>query len=181
MCIRDSFPTEVCLTALTLSGRPTLSASVRDISERKQVEEALLFKTALLEAQTETTIDGILAVDDSNHIVLANKQFGLHFGIPDELLSSRDDLLVRKHVMDQVDAPDAFLERVKHLNSHRDEKSRDELRCKNGKVFDRYSAPLGDSNGRYRGRIWYFRDITDRKTAEERVQYLAYYLSLIHI
>jgi diguanylate cyclase (GGDEF)-like protein/PAS domain S-box-containing protein len=172
------FPAEVCLTALTLSGKPTLLATVRDISERKQVEEALLFKTALLEAQTETTIDGILAVDDSNHIVLANKQFGLHFGIPDELLSSRDDLLVRKHVMDQVDAPDAFLERVKHLNSHRDEKSRDELRCKNGKVFDRYSAPLGDSNGRYRGRIWYFRDITDRKTAEERVQYLAYYDAL---
>src|ERR1035438_6894876 len=47
----------------------------------------------------------------------------------------RDDLLVRKHVMDQLDAPDAFLERVKHLYSHRDEKSRDELKCKNGKVF----------------------------------------------
>jgi diguanylate cyclase (GGDEF)-like protein len=80
--------------------------------------------------------------------------------------------------MDQVDAPDAFLERVKHLYSHRDEKSRDELKCKNGKVFDRYSAPLGDSNGRYRGRIWYFRDITQRKDAEKQVQYLAYYDAL---
>ena len=37
---------------------------------RKQAEEALLFKTALLEAQAETTIDGILAVDESDHIVL---------------------------------------------------------------------------------------------------------------
>jgi PAS domain-containing protein len=71
---------------------------VRDITERKQAEEALLFKTALLEAQAETTIDGILAVDESDHIVLANKQFGLHFGIPDELLSTRDDLAVREHV-----------------------------------------------------------------------------------
>src|SRR5450755_1873471 len=51
------FPAEVCLTALTLSGGPTLLATVRDITDRKQVEEALLFKTALLEAQSETTID----------------------------------------------------------------------------------------------------------------------------
>src|SRR6202521_6144207 len=49
------FPAEVCLTALTLSGRPTLLATVRDITDRKQVEEALLLKTALLEAQAETT------------------------------------------------------------------------------------------------------------------------------
>jgi diguanylate cyclase (GGDEF)-like protein len=78
----------------------------------------------------------------------------------------------------KVEAPEAFVEKVKYLNSHRDEKSRDELRFKNGKIFDRYSAPLIDSKGRYRGRIWYFRDITDRKIAEERVQFLAYYDAL---
>jgi diguanylate cyclase (GGDEF)-like protein/PAS domain S-box-containing protein len=172
------FPAEVCLTALTLSGQPMLLATVRDITEHKQAEEALLFKTALLEAQAETTIDGILAVDESDHIVLANKQFGRNFEIPDELLSTRDDLIVLKHVTDKVEDPDAFIERVEYLNSHRDEKGRDELRFKNGKIFDRYSAPLVDSKGRYRGRIWYFRDITARKLAEERVQYLAYYDAL---
>src|SRR6202050_2992104 len=165
----DVFPAEVCLTALTLSGRPTLLATVRDITERKQAEEALLFKTALLEAQAETTIDGILVVDDADHIVLANKQFGIHFGIPDELLSTRDDQIVLKHVTDKVEDPDAFVARVEYLNDHRDEKSRDEIKFKNGKVFDRYSAPLVDSRRQYRGRIWYFRDITDSKLAEKRV------------
>ena len=53
----------------------------QDITKRKKAEEAMLFKTALLAAQAETTIDGILVVDDSNHIVLANKQLGLHFEI----------------------------------------------------------------------------------------------------
>jgi len=172
------FPAEVCLTALTLSGRPTLLATVRDITERKRVEEALLFKTALLEAQAETTIDGILAVNESDQIVLTNKQFGIHFEIPDEMLSAGDDQIVRKHVADKVEDPDAFVERIKYLNEHRDEKSRDEIKFKNGKVFDRYSAPLVDARRRYRGRIWYFRDITDRKLAEERIQYLAYYDAL---
>jgi diguanylate cyclase (GGDEF)-like protein/PAS domain S-box-containing protein len=152
--------------------------AARDVTERKQAEETLLFKTALLEAQVETTIDGILAVNESDHIVLANKQFGLNFGIPNELLSTQDDLIVRKHVMDQVEDPDDFVARVEYLNRHRNERSRDELRFKNGKIFDRYSAPLVDSKGRYRGRVWYFRDITERKLAEERVQSLAFYDSL---
>jgi diguanylate cyclase (GGDEF)-like protein/PAS domain S-box-containing protein len=174
----EVFPAEVCLTALTLSGRPMLLAAVRDITERKRAEEALLFKTSLLEAQAETTIDGILAVDESDHIVLANKQFGLNFGIPEELLRTRDDLVVLKYVTDQVHDPEAFVERIRYLKNHRNEKSRDELRFKNGKFFDRYSAPLVDSKGRNWGRIWYFRDITDRKVAEERVEFLAYYDAL---
>jgi diguanylate cyclase (GGDEF)-like protein/PAS domain S-box-containing protein len=160
------------------SGKGCFVAVFDNITERKQAEEALLFKTALLEAQAETTLDGILAVDESDHIVLANKQFALHFEMPTEMLSTQDDLVVLQHVRDKVEAPDAFVERVKYLYSQRDEKSSDEVRLKNGKVFDRYSAPLVDSKSRYRGRIWYFRDITDRRVAENRVQYLAYYDAL---
>jgi PAS domain S-box-containing protein len=140
-----------------------------DITERKRAEEEILFKTALLEGQSETAIDGILIVDDEDHIVLANKQFGLNFGVPDELLSTKDDLIVRKYVKDQVEDPSAFVARVNYLNSHWKEKGNDELKFKNGKVFDRYSAPLVDSNGRHRGRIWYFRDITDRKREQKAI------------
>src|SRR6202167_1095345 len=147
----------------------------QDITERKQAEEALLFKTALLEAQAETTIDGILVVDESDRIILANKQFGLTFGVSEEMLSTGDDLIVLRHVTDQVLAPAAFVARIQYLNKHRDERSRDELRLKNGKTLDRYSAPLVDAKDRYRRRIWYFRDITDRKVAEERAQFFAYY------
>jgi len=174
----EIFPCEVCLTALTLSGRPTLLATVRDITERKQAEESLLFKNALLEAQAETTLDGILAVDESNHIVLANRQFGVNFGIPEDVLRTREHLIVRQYITGQVEDPETFVQKVEYLYSHRTEKSRDELRLKNGKVFDRYSAPLSDSKGQYRGRIWYFRDITDRKLAEEQVRFLAYYDAL---
>ncbi len=149
-----------------------------DITERKQAEEALSFKTALLEAQAETGIDGILAVDESDHIILVNRQFGLQFEVPDELLNSRDDRIVLRFVEDRVENPGAFLERVQYLYGHRKEKSRDEFRLRNGKSFERYSAPLLDSRGEYRGRIWYFHEITGRKLAEERIQFLAYFDAL---
>jgi PAS domain-containing protein len=119
--------------------------------EIRQSAEAILFKTALLEAETETTLDGILAVDEADQIILVNRQFAAHFGIPDELLSRRDDALLRKYVIDTVEDPDTFLKKVNHLYSHRTENSRDELRLKNGTIFDRYSAPLVDSQGQYRG------------------------------
>ncbi|EQD28681.1 PAS domain protein, partial [mine drainage metagenome] len=105
-----------------------LQAIVRDVTERKMAEEALLFKTALLEAQSETTLDGILVVDESGKIVLLNRQFGLHFGVPDEVLSSKDDQVVRGYLIDQVEFPEAFTKKLEYLYSRRDEKSRDEFK-----------------------------------------------------
>ena len=40
---------------------------------------------------------------------------------------------------------------------------REEIEMKAGRVFDRDSAPLEDANGKKYGRVWYFRDITERK------------------
>jgi len=148
-----------------------------DITERRQAEDVLLFKNALLEGQTETTLDGIITVDDSDHIVLVNSQFAQQFGIPTEVLRLRDDAVLREFVRRKLDDPQAFFEKIDTLVRSR-EKARDEIRLKDGKVFDRYSAPLFDSKGQYRGRIWYHRDITDRKVAEARIENLAYYDAL---
>ena len=151
----------------------SIVAIMHDITKRRQAEETLLFKTALLEGQTETTLDGILVIDESDRIVLANKQFGAIFGIPEELLATGDNSLVRRFVKDRVEDPESFQEKIKHMHAHQEEKRKDELRLKSGMTLDRYMAPLVDSRGEYRGRIVYFRDITDRKAAEERIQYLA--------
>ncbi len=166
-------------TARGASGEiEALEGTVEDITEGKRAEEALMFKNALLEAQSETTLDGILAVDEDERIVLVNHQFRTQFGVSEVLLESGDDGLLRNHVMKQVEDPEAFLDKVNYLYRHPDVNSMDEVRLRNGQTFDRYSAPLVDSRGEHRGRIWYFRDITERKTAEEQVKFLAYYDAL---
>jgi signal transduction histidine kinase len=66
--------------------------------------------------------------------------------------------------------PDAFLAQVRHLYAHPDEVSRDELRLKDGRTFDRYSAPIRTAEGVNYGRVWYFRDVTEQKHHEEALR-----------
>ena len=62
--------------------------------------------------------------------------------------------------------PASFLQKVQYLYEHQQETSRDEIALRDGRIFDRYSAPMFGLDGRYYGRVWYFRDITDRKRVE---------------
>ena len=142
----------------------------QDITKSKQADRELLFKTALLEAQAEATIDGILAVDEDNRIILSNRRFAVIWNVPEAMIQAGDDTQLLQHVTDQVATPELFRERVQYLYSHPEEKSQDELGLRDGRVVDRYSSPLIDSAGRYRGRVWYFRDITENKRAAEKLR-----------
>ena len=94
------------------------------------------------------------------------------YGIPAELVADLVDEPVLQHVTALVADPRSFTRRVQYLYDHREETSQDELLLKDGRVIDRYSAPMFSTDGRCYGRVWYFRDITERKhLEEERLRY----------
>ena len=145
----------------------------RDISRRKQTEEQLQFEKSLLEAQTEASIDGILVIDSNRKSILSNRRFGEMWGIPREIIDSRDDVKMIDHVLSRLKDPDSFLRKVEDLYVHWEEGSRDEIELKDGRIFDRYSSPLLTPAGNHRGRIWFFRDITELKRAQQEQARLA--------
>lgn len=147
-----------------------LIGTVHDITERVEMQQEILFKNTLLEAQLESTLDGILVVDDDGKSILHNQRFGEMWNIPSTILDSKDDKKMISYVLDQLKYPESFTQRIKHLYANKDEKSRDEIKFKDGRVFERYSSPLIDANGNYNGRIWYFRDITELKRSEEALR-----------
>jgi PAS domain S-box-containing protein len=143
--------------------------SIRDITERKLAEEALKRANILLFTQKETSIDGILAVNENDTIILSNDRFADMWGISREAVGAQVDAPVLQEVSDRVRDPQAFLQRIDHLCAHRNETSLEEIALKDGRTFERYSAPMNGTDGRYYGRVWYFRDITERKRMEEAV------------
>lgn len=144
--------------------------SIRDVTEYKLVEAELRFRNLLFSTQFEASMDGILAIDENGKIVLWNKQFIDIFKISSSLLDARDDEPVLLKVTEQAEDPQEFLEKVRYIYEHPQEISKDEVLLKNGVVIDRYSAPMVDEAGRYYGRVWYFRNITEAKAAKIEIQ-----------
>jgi PAS domain S-box-containing protein len=146
-----------------------------EIAERRRVQEELVFKNIILSTQEEASPDGILVVDDHGTILIYNRKFIEIWGIPDHLVTRRTgepvpDEPVLRHVTEQLIDPEAFLSRVRYLYNHKDEKSFEELLLRDGRVLERFSSPMFGEEGKYYGRVWFFRDITTRKRAEEKIR-----------
>ena len=139
---------------------------VWDITERKRAEADLVAKTAFLEAQVESSIDGILVVDRAGNKVLQNRRFTETWNVPREILERNDDEATLRYATSLAKYPEQFLERVRHLYSHPNESAKEEIELRDGRVLDRYSAAVLSRSGEYFGRIWNFRDISDRKRTE---------------
>jgi two-component system, NtrC family, sensor kinase len=144
-----------------------------DITPRKRAEAELQSQTAFLEAQTNSTIDGIMVVNGHNQRLLLNQRMVELFKIPPEVAANNNDQLLLEHVVTLVKDRESFLAKIDRLNRHPRETGRDEIELKDGMILDRYSSPVIGKNGVYYGRIWTFRDITERKRNEDTLQQLS--------
>ena len=159
-------PVDVNSTVMDYHGKRAVLAVMRDITDRKRAEEALALKTTVLETQQQTSLDGILVEDGHGKMISFNQPFVDLWDIPPEVAASGSSERALQWVFDKLSDPEGFMARVAHLWEHHDEKSREEIALKDGRTLDRYSAPMFGADGRYYGRVWYFRDITALRRAQ---------------
>ncbi|HEV8608699.1 MAG TPA: PAS domain S-box protein [Thermoanaerobaculia bacterium] len=139
--------------------------SFRDVTARLRADREIEESLSLLKATLEATTEGILVVDENGKIVNFNRKFTEMWRIPESVLQSRDDNKALAWVLDQVKDPEKFIKKVKELYAQPDSKSYDWLEFKDGRIFERYSQPQ-KIGGKTVGRVWSFRDVTDRRLME---------------
>jgi len=147
--------------------------SIENVRQRENLKDAL----SVLSATLDSTADGIFVVDRAGKIVSFNRRFCDMWRVPEEVLLASDDKLVRTLILDQVEDAAEVLRKSNELYADPETESFDVLQFKDGRVYERYSQPQTVA-GEITGRVWCFRDVTERKQSEETIRHLAYHDAL---
>lgn len=146
-------------------GNPYQYISIRtEITHVKQAELDLLESRENLRATLESTMDGILAVTSKGQINFVNQQFLKMWKVPGTLETQGNFEGFLEHAGSLLIDPDAFITKTEELTSSSSD-SYDILEFHDGRLFEQHSKPLMQ-NGIPAGRVWSFRDFTERKRAE---------------
>ena len=132
---------------------------VTELAGAVKARERLL---SLLRATIEATADGTLVVDRARKVVVYNRRFLDIWRIPPGLADCGDDQALLEYVRDQIEDPDEFVREVEELYANPDAESTGQVRCSDGRIFERYSVPQR-VGGAVVGRVWSFRDISERE------------------
>ncbi len=144
--------------------KPVSYVAIRsDITSRKQMEleitEALTLQASIL----ESTDNGILVTDTKGAVIRYNIRFAELWGFPEDYCS---EARVLGPILRQLENADQAAESVKGLLNSGDREDFTVLVLRDGRTFEQSSIPMYVEEQPV-GRVWSFRDISQRVDAEQ--------------
>ena len=162
-----TFPIELTLSEVRIGGRRYFTGFVRDVSLRKQAEEALRESQARIQAILDTAVDGIITIDEQGIVEIANPAVERLFGYaPADLIGRNISILMPSPHRERHDQYLAHYLRTGEAKVIGIGRELDGLR-RDGTTFPlelALSEVRGDGRRHFTGII---RDITVRKAAEQ--------------
>lgn len=140
------------------------------ISERKSIEKELNRTANLLVTLLTSLHSGILAEDEERKVLFSNDLFCEMFGIPAnaESLKGKDCLMLAEQGKVVFRDPDGFIRRINEIVRNKETVVGEEIQLADGQYLERDFIPLYVHNN-YKGHLWHYRNITDRKKDENRL------------
>ncbi|QIZ72751.1 EAL domain-containing protein [Oxynema aestuarii] len=142
----------------------------QELSQKHRVLEESLSK---LKATFEATADGILVTDLKGNILDFNQQFMKMWQIsPATIAPNGENDRELAFARRKLQHPEVFLTKIRQLYGERERESYDILELDDGRIFECHSRPQWMGSDIH-GRVWSFRDITDRQRVEAEIRYQA--------
>lgn len=156
----------------------TTDSDIRPTSSLVPERAGAPFLRALLGALLDESPDGVLVVDADGKVVTMNAGFNEAWRMDPELARDPetgiiDDEVLLAQAIERVADADAFISRVRELYEDPSQRDHAEILLGDGRTLERDSAALWTPEGDYVGRVWFFRDISDRKRREEALSEMA--------
>lgn len=141
--------------------------------EKNQVIQNKLEKYVSLQKITlETITDAILLVDGKGCIIGYNYKFLQMWGIPQSSMKFEDHRQILKSATHHLKEPEEYFSYLYQLDAYPGAEIYDWIEFKDGRTFERYSqAQYIDDE--IVGRVWTFRDISERFQAEATIRHQA--------
>lgn len=154
----SEFPIEISLSPMRSTGGLTILAAIRDITQRKQLEEATRRAHSYLASAVDSIQDAFALYDEHDRLVLANSAFRQLFGSgSDGAIVGRTfiaivDASLRAHVF-AGNSAEALRERL--VEYHRAPSGTLELRTTSGRIFRLHEQTTAEG-----GRVSLCMDVT---------------------
>src|SRR6476659_7725882 len=132
----------------------------------EQGADELATALAIMHATLESTTDAILVTDEANYVREFNEKYVKFWGIPPHMMISAHASELWNYISPQLKDPAGYLARNQEILASSPPETFDVLELKDGRVFERNSA-IQLIKQRNVGRVWSFRDITQRKRAQD--------------
>jgi diguanylate cyclase (GGDEF)-like protein/PAS domain S-box-containing protein len=151
------------------SGNKERLVIFHDVTRRKKAEEELIFKNMLLAAQLEASPDALQLVDEQRRVISVNKRYQDLWGLSKSDIQPGADARLQRKAKEKLVKIDSYVEGLEHLFEDTEKTSIEEIEFKDGRFFERYSAPLLGAEGHYYGRLSGLRETTNSKQAESMI------------
>jgi diguanylate cyclase (GGDEF)-like protein/PAS domain S-box-containing protein len=147
----------------------------RDITDRKIVENKLEKEISFMNALMERIPDSIYFKDRNSRFVLINKAEAEKFGIkdPDEAVGKTDfDFFSEEHAKQAYDDEQNVIKTGRPIVDFEEKETYED---REDRWITSTKMPFYDEKGKIIGTFGISRDITDRKKAEEKIEYLSFH------
>ncbi|MFB9887772.1 putative bifunctional diguanylate cyclase/phosphodiesterase [Balneatrix alpica] len=149
--------------------RSRYQALEQQLASQSEQQRRLQQTLAVMRATLESSADAIIAISSYGRVQHFNQEFIALWNLQEVNLERAHISQFFDRIMEQVEQPEGFMEAIRALHRNSQAEGRDLVMMKDGRLLERISWPQRQGEA-YIGRVWSFRDITERHQSKQRLR-----------